>query len=490
MQRSECGVPSADTKEVLKLEKKLREMLKIEERVSAGDRVDPLQLKKLGRKAEVEAELAEARNIVSCETTTVASHEGWASDGFQEAAVGHSYADESAHGQRDESVHEQWQEGFHGWQQAFAVDGQAAMMGGVTPVVTCLVPVQVPGQVLMPVAGAGWLVPMPGACAGAEWLQPATPQADPEAAPQPVGLALPHGSAPHPAQQRHHGGRRRTADRARSAQQEYFNRVLADLDAGGAACTAALAGLVGGVRRLAMDGAGCHVVQKALEVADLATAAKLVQELHGHVLSLIRSPHGNYVVQKIVEVLPPGPADFVARELRGCAAEMARHRFGCRVIIRLMEHCADTLLNEGRAALVQELLAEVGSLCRHSYGHHVVKAILEHAHPVQRQRVLAFLCTGAADKAQERFHSYVVEAVLEAGAAEEVEHLAHALLGDTPADVISLSRTRYGSNILRILLRRQGAVSQKAIDSLRAAAPCLGQSPGGSRLLRDAGLLA
>jgi len=499
MQRRKGGKPPADTKEVLKLEKKLREMRKIEERVGVGECVDPLQLQKLGRKAEVEAELAEARNIVSCETTTVASHDDRASDCFLEA-VDHAHADEVAQGQRDESARGQWQEACPGWQQAFAMGGQAAMVGGFTPMVQYLMPVPVPepsGQQVISWsyqtdgACAGWVpqVPMAPLSAGPVlvMLQPATPQADPGAAPQPVGLALPHGSAPCPAQQRHHGGRRRTAARAPIAQQEYFDRVLGDLEAGGAARAAALAGLVGGVRRLAMDGAGCRVVQRALEVADLATAAQLVQDLRGHVLDLVHSPHGNYVVQKVVEVLPPGPADFVARELRGCAAEMARHRFGCRVIIRLMEYCADTLSNEGRAALVEELLAEVGGLCRHSFGHHVVKAVLEHAHPAQRQRVLAFLCAGAADKAQERFHSYVVEAALE---GEEAERLAHALLGDTPENVISLSRTRYGSNIMRLLLRRPGAVSQKALDLLRTAAPRLRQSPGGSRLLRGAGLPA
>jgi len=232
------------------------------------------------------------------------------------------------------------------------------------------------------------------------------------------------------------------------------------------------------------------VVQRAFEVADLATAAEFVQELHGHVLSLIRSPHGNYVVQKVVEVLAPGQVDFVARELRGCAAETARHRYGCRVVIRLIEHCADTLANAGRAALVEELLAEVAGLCRHALGHHVIKAIVEHAHPVQQQRVLAFLCAGAADKARNHYHCYVVEAALDICAAEHAEPLALALVGSTQANVISLSQARCGCNVLRALLRRPGAASQKARAVLATAAHRLRQSPDGQRLLRDAGLPA
>jgi len=231
------------------------------------------------------------------------------------------------------------------------------------------------------------------------------------------------------------------------------------------------------------------VVQRAVEVADRVTAQELVQALHGHVRDLIRSPNGNYVVQKIVEVLPPGQADFVACELRGCAAEVARHRFGCRVIIRLIEQCPDTLANPLRAALVEELLVDVTDLCRHPFGQYTIKAILGHAHPMQRQRVLAFLCIEAADKAQYRFHSYVVEAALDTSTAEQAESLAHALLGDTTANVILLSQTHWGSNVLRVLLGREDAASQMAFDLLRTAAHQLRQSPGGKRLLKDAGLL-
>jgi len=115
---------------------------------------------------------------------------------------------------------------------------------------------------------------------------------------------------------------------------------------------------------------------------------------------------------------------------------------------------------------------------------------LGYARPTQRQRVLAFLCIEAAHKAQDRFHSYVVEAALDTSTAEQVESLAHALLGDTTANVVLLSQTRWGSNVLRLLLGREDAASQMVLAVLRTAAHQLRQSPGGKRLLKDAGLLA
>ncbi|CAK0896314.1 unnamed protein product [Prorocentrum cordatum] len=489
-QRPDSGGPPTATKEVLRLEKKLREMQKIEGLVNAGERVDPQQRQKLGRRAEVEAKLAEALRLTACDdTTTVASHDGCASDGSPPTVASHdgcafqeaderTQVDDAAHRRWDESAREQRQLACPGWQQATAVGGQAALAGGPAPMVQCLVPVQAQQGAQQLFCGAVWacgawvpqalMSPM-GASQAFVVVQQATPQAASGAGPWQAGAAHPRGGAP--PQQRHRGCSGRAGDREAAVQQNNCQRLLEGLDAGGPARASALASLLGEVRRLAADPAGCRVVQRALEVADHVSAAELVQDLHGHVRDLIS-------------------VDFVARELRGCAAETARHRYGCRVVIRLIEHCADTLANAGRAALVEELLAEVAGLCRHALGHHVIKAIVEHAHPVQQQRVLAFLCAGAADKARNHYHCYVVEAALDICAAEHAEPLALALVGSTQANVISLSQARCGCNVLRALLRRPGAASQKARAVLATAAHRLRQSPDGQRLLRDAGLPA
>mmetsp|Transcript_29805 Transcript_29805/g.79234 ORF Transcript_29805/g.79234 Transcript_29805/m.79234 type:complete len:518 (-) Transcript_29805:94-1647(-) len=56
--------PTALEKELMKMRKKLREITKIEDRLSAGEKVDPLQLPKLERKGEVAAEVARLENQV------------------------------------------------------------------------------------------------------------------------------------------------------------------------------------------------------------------------------------------------------------------------------------------------------------------------------------------------------------------------------------------------------------------------------------------
>merc|ERR1719450_359156 len=62
----------------------------------------------------------------------------------------------------------------------------------------------------------------------------------------------------------------------------------------------AVKALAGRARELALEPAGCRLLQTAMEV-DPRNAAGLVEELHGFVSELARSPHGNHVLQKVIE---------------------------------------------------------------------------------------------------------------------------------------------------------------------------------------------
>lgn len=62
---SEARAPTAAEKDLMKLRKKLREIERIEERLAASARVDPLQLPKLQKKQEVVAEVARAERAVA-----------------------------------------------------------------------------------------------------------------------------------------------------------------------------------------------------------------------------------------------------------------------------------------------------------------------------------------------------------------------------------------------------------------------------------------
>jgi len=226
-------------------------------------------------------------------------------------------------------------------------------------------------------------------------------------------------------------------------------------------------------------------VQLALQVADRKSSAELAEELRGHVGEAIRSPHANYVIQKVIEVLPMAQANFIAEELCGIGVEVARHRYGCRILCRLLEHCAT---DTGPIKLIDEVLAGVGGLCRHSFGHYVIQSILEHGTPEQRHTIAAALRSEFARSVQNRNACYVIENALSYCSTEDRQALIEGLLSGSSGRLAALAQHQFGSHVVRALLRMPGEGSQLAMGQLRVAAAQLHGTKYGRRLLEDFGI--
>jgi hypothetical protein len=154
-----------------------------------------------------------------------------------------------------------------------------------------------------------------------------------------------------------------------------------------------------------------------------------------------------------------------------------------------MEHCADSE-DVARRSLIEEVLSDLDDLCQHPFAHHVVKAILEHGTQEQKRVVFGYLSVGTLQKIQDRYFSYVVEAALEDGSHVEPRALAEGLLAGSEANVIAMSQSRYGCNILRTMLKPHSAGYQTTLALIRQAEPFLRGNANGQRLLREAGLSA
>mmetsp|Transcript_78550 Transcript_78550/g.202292 ORF Transcript_78550/g.202292 Transcript_78550/m.202292 type:complete len:380 (+) Transcript_78550:110-1249(+) len=169
-------------------------------------------------------------------------------------------------------------------------------------------------------------------------------------------------------------------------------KITRQLNDGGQARSAAIAAMRGNVWQLSQDAQGCRAVQLAMDVASSSDAKALVAELHRHVEEAVYSPHANYVIQKVIEAMPTTVSTFVAEELAGLGVVVARHRFGCRILCRLLEHSVAS--GAAAAAVIDECLTHAQDLCRHTFGHYVMKAILEHGTAEQRQRIACAIQTG------------------------------------------------------------------------------------------------
>mmetsp|Transcript_7110 Transcript_7110/g.19233 ORF Transcript_7110/g.19233 Transcript_7110/m.19233 type:complete len:492 (-) Transcript_7110:24-1499(-) len=256
------------------------------------------------------------------------------------------------------------------------------------------------------------------------------------------------------------------------------------LEAGGERRRAALAAVCGDVARLSFSPEGCRLVQAAFQVADSASAAALVSELHGHVLDALTSPHANYVIQAVITALPTAVSSFVVKEMLGSGVAVARHRFGCRALCRLVEHSSG---GEEVAVLFQELLLEAESHCQHPFAHYVIECMLEHL-PENRQRLVQALRANLWDNACHRCASHVVEAALVHGSEGDRQSIVLQLLGSGADSVVSLAQIPHGCIVLKAVLQVPCKLSEEALVHLSQAAPLLEGTKCGLHLLQDLGL--
>ena len=172
----------------------------------------------------------------------------------------------------------------------------------------------------------------------------------------------------------------------------------------------------------------CRAVQKALLAATAIQRAAAINELRGHVLEASASPHANFVLQLAIEISPCSQVAFVVEELRGCAAAVACRQIGCRILLRLLEHTATEPVMQ---PLINELLDAGDFLIRSSFGHHVMRGLLEHGSATHRHLLAGMLGAGDADAVFENachWHaSHVVEAALVYCAPEDGRALRDAI---------------------------------------------------------------
>jgi len=262
---------------------------------------------------------------------------------------------------------------------------------------------------------------------------------------------------------------------------EDYNEACAELieqiDAGGVARQAAFEALAGSIAELSFDAGACRVVQKAFEVGDADETSPLAEELVGKVHDAIQSPHANHVLQKMLTTLPTQVVQFIIKELEGRAVEVARSRFGCRVLARLIE-------NHPASAIIEELLASSLELSRHTWGHHVMTAVMQHGSQSQQTAVCEALLPEIVANAKNRCATYVVERAITCSDQTMQQVLAIELFGAADT-LISLAENQFGCHVAKTLARIPGHHNTKAKQHMDVAGAKLQKSKYGRRLLEE-----
>jgi len=275
------------------------------------------------------------------------------------------------------------------------------------------------------------------------------------------------------------------------------------LEAGSDAWKNLLEAVQGRVLVLAFDASGCRLVQDALDSSPEDIGVLLAEELRGHILRAIDSPHANFVLQKVIDVLPAVRISFVIDEIAGAGVETARHRNGCRVLSRIFEHSGadDTsadAINQGTAdaaagaiksqttvsMIMDEVLQEATALSRHPLGHFVIEAILRHGTAIQRAKIAESLRGRLTKNAKNRSASYIVERALQLCGSIERDAMTMELLSNE-SDLLLLAQCRFGRYVVKTMASLDSVNGQKARSILQAASKELRANKYGSRLFDE-----
>jgi len=473
---------AAERRDLMKRQKKLREIERIEARVAAGEKIDPLQQAKLGKKDEAMAAVLQAEEALA-EAEQATRERSMAQQGVAEAsawmvssAMPSQMGDESSQALADQMLWANFQ----------------------------VVPVEVGPGCSAEVAGEMGLCVEEQASHHLHMIEQAQLQAEARHAKeaqwsQEKGLcptsrrrrrrgekaaALPAhlaSQAPDSMQMRQLG-----SDASTSFETVRCEELSLLIDSTVEQRSEAIANISGFIRQLSFSAAGCRLVQQALQTVDVSTGSELVKELHDEVREALQSPHANYVIQKVIEVMPLAQSSFIAKEIQGIGAQVARHRYGCRILCRLMEHAS---VEPSTTELMTEVLEDAGGLCRHSFGHHVIQSILEHGSLEQKQQIIEALSSDLPRNARNRNASYVLERVFVHCNLDHQRDLLRKLLAAGHEMWALLARNHLGAHVAKSLSKFPDDISLQALSEIQLATGKLQGTRHGKRLLKDLGLI-
>merc|ERR1711939_364307 len=125
-----------------------------------------------------------------------------------------------------------------------------------------------------------------------------------------------------------------------------------------------------------------------------------------------------------------------------------------------------------------EILQDAVALCRHSFGNHVIRHILEHGTAEHRRKIAQALLRDPMGFASHRTASCVVEKALTYCDAKERGALLRVFLRDVDS-VVRLACGRYGSYVAKALASLPGEQGGESRSLLVQALPRLQDSKYG-----------
>lgn len=186
------------------------------------------------------------------------------------------------------------------------------------------------------------------------------------------------------------------------------------------------------------------MVQKALESLEYEDLCELLHEFDSYVLTCIQDQNGNHVMQKCIEIMSIKAKDAEARSGEvGLADSMAEkiqfivddvhaniktlccHPYGCRVLQRMLEHCVDHQKN----STLDQIQLVHKALLDDQYGNYVIQHVLQYGREADRDSLLNIIVENNLLKlSRQKFASNVVEKLLKYGNSSQRNAIVREML--------------------------------------------------------------
>ena len=183
----------------------------------------------------------------------------------------------------------------------------------------------------------------------------------------------------------------------------------------------------------------CRVIQKALESLDYDDLCELLTEFKQNVLVCIQDQNGNHVMQKCIEVI----------SLKAKEAELQSGQAGVAVTMA-----------KSIQFVVDDVLANVESLCCHPYGCRVLQRMLEHCVEYQKMTTLDEIQLCHKTLMDDQYGNYVIQHVLQYGRDTDRDSLLKIIVEN---DLLKLSRQKFASNVVEKLLKYGNSYQRNGI---------------------------
>ncbi|KAL3811898.1 hypothetical protein ACHAXA_001423 [Cyclostephanos tholiformis] len=197
--------------------------------------------------------------------------------------------------------------------------------------------------------------------------------------------------------------------------------------------------LIGNMLHLSLEVYGCRVIQKALESLDYDDLCELILEFDSYVLTCIQDQNGNHVMQKCIEVmsLKAKDSEFMSGDVSLSSSMSQRIQF-----------------------IVNDVLANVKTLCCHPYGCRVLQRMLEHCVESQKTATLDEIQRCHKALLDDQYGNYVIQHVLQYGRESDRDSLLNIIVEN---DLLKLSRQKFASNVVEKLLKFGNSRQRNAI---------------------------